>query len=102
MPADTAGERPRGCRGFCVHPTDRLGAPGGSHAGMAETGSAFKKPRILAVVGRFDRAQPTSAASPWEGRHDKSLQRRVELPLMAATNKCLAQISKTGAGIRAT
>src|SRR5262245_46038878 len=35
---------------------------------------------------------PTVAAS----------QGRVELPPMAATNKCLAPISKTGAGVRAT
>ena len=52
------------CRGFCCHPTPRLGVPGGSHAGMAETVSAFKKPRISAVVGRFDRAQRTEHRIP--------------------------------------
>ena len=29
---------------------------------MAETVSAFKKPRISAVVGRFDRASPSTAS----------------------------------------
>ena len=50
---------------FAVHPTHRLGVPGGSYTGMAETVSAFKKPRISAVVvGRFDRAQRTQHRIP--------------------------------------
>ena len=65
---------------FAVHPTHRLGVPGGSHAGMAETVSAFgcvrnffrctgnfhEKPRISGVIGRFDRAQRTEhRIPPW-------------------------------------
>ena len=42
MPADTAGRTAAWLSGFLrVHPTHRLGVPGGSHAGMAETVSAF-------------------------------------------------------------
>ena len=79
-PPNTAGrKRPRGCRGF-FSPTHRLGVPGGSHAGMAETVSAFgcvrnffrctgnfhEKPRISGVIGRFDRAQRTEhRIPPW-------------------------------------
>ena len=62
MPANTTrkkGTRSRSVSGFLRPPHSRLGVPGGSHAGMAETVSAFKKPRISAVIGRFDRAQPT-------------------------------------------
>ena len=49
---------------FWVHPTHRLEAPGGSHAGMAETVNSFKQPRISAVVGRFDKAQRTEHRIP--------------------------------------
>ena len=49
---------------FAVHPTHRLGVPGGSYTGVAKTVSAFKQPRISAVVGRFDRAQRTEHRIP--------------------------------------
>ena len=73
MPANTTrkkGTRSRSVSGFWLPPHSRLGVPGGSRAGMAETVSAFKKPRISAVIGRFDRAQPTEHRILWEGRHD--------------------------------
>ena len=97
------GTRSRSVSGFFSPPHYPTRGSGGSYTGVAETVSAFKQPRISAVVGRFDRPQRT------EHRIPPGKAATMTVPPMArrtatngCANKCLARSNKSRRGAEAT